>query len=297
MIPIIRLCAVLMAAGTALAYSSALQAELRESLTLESPALGRKMRYSLYLPETAAAAGPLPVLYLLHGLGGNERDWQTLGKIEVMADRLIAGKAMPPIAIVMPDAGNSWYVNSAAHGPYEDAILEDLIPKAETRHGVGGRAANRAVAGLSMGGYGALRLAFRNPEKFAMTGALSAAIFPDLARQEDITEQQTGFFKGAFGTPFDIATFNRQNFFSDIPSLAATRLRPAIFITVGDDDGFGLYEGNLKLFLTLKRAGVPVEFRVTDGDHAWRLWRAQIEHILRYYGRVLGARAGQTGLN
>lgn len=293
----IRLAAFLAALGAGLTLGGGVQAELRESLTLESPALGREMKYALYLPGTEATAKPLPVLYLLHGLGGNERDWQSLGRIEDMADRLIAEKAVPPLAIVMPDGGNSWYVNSAAHGRYEDAILEDLVPGVETRHSIGGRAAIRAVAGLSMGGYGALRLAFRNPSKFAMTGSLSAAIFPDLARREDVTEQQIGFFKGAFGTPFEVAAFNRENFFSDIPALAAAKTRPAIFITVGDDDGFGLYEGNIALYLALKRARVPVEFRVTDGNHTWRLWREEIEHVLRYYGQVLRTGAGPAGLN
>ncbi|WP_193182148.1 alpha/beta hydrolase [Nisaea sediminum] len=273
-----------------LSLMAAAAADLQESLSLESPALGREMKYSLYLPEQRS--GVLPALYLLHGLGGNERDWQTLGEIRQTADRLIAEKAIPPLAIVMPDAGNSWYINSPAHGAYEDAILKDLIPQVEVRHSIGGTAADRAIAGLSMGGYGALRLAFRNPGTFAMTGALSAAIFPDLARREDVTEQQIGFFKGAFGTPFDIAAFNRENFFADIPSLAAAKARPAIFVTVGDDDGFGLYEGNVALYLALKRAGVPVEFRMTDGNHTWKLWREEIEDVLRYYGEVLRARAG-----
>jgi enterochelin esterase family protein len=282
--------AILAAGAVYLSLIAAAAADLQESLSLKSPALGREMKYSLYLPEQSS--GSLPALYLLHGLGGNERDWQTLGKIRQTADRLIAEKAIPPIAIVMPDAGNSWYVNSPVHGAYEDAILKDLIPAVEARHGIGGTAADRAVAGLSMGGYGALRLAFRNPGTFAMTGALSAAIFPDLARREDVTEQQIGFFKGVFGSPFDIAAFNRENFFADIPSLAAAKTRPAIFVTVGDDDGFGLYEGNVALYLALKRAGVPVEFRITDGNHTWRLWREEIEEVLRYYGEVLRARAG-----
>lgn len=264
-------------------------AELRESLSLESAALGKRMDYSLYLPDMAG--GTLPVLYLLHGLGGNERDWQKLGKIEATADRLIAQGAIPPLAIVMPDAANSWYVNSPAHGAYEDAILTDLIQHIEATHDVGGDRDSRAIAGLSMGGYGALRLAFRNPARFALTGALSAAIFPDLMRPEDVTLQQIKFFKGAFGTPFDVAEFNRQNFFSEISSLATAPQRPEIFVTVGDDDGFGLYEGNVALYLALRDAKVPVEFRVTDGNHTWRLWRQEIETILRYYGRMLRARA------
>jgi len=267
-------------------------AELRESLSMESPALDREIKYSLFLPSlphSSPARAPMPVLYLLHGLGGHERDWQKLGKVTETASRLIESGAIPPIAIVMPDGVNSWYVNSAKHGRYEDALLEDLIPKVERDHEIGGSRSRRAIAGLSMGGYGALRLAFRYPSRFAMTAGLSAAIFPNLTRPEDVSRQQIGFFKGTFGEPFDVADFNRQNFFSNIPSLKAASERPAIWITVGDDDGFRLYEGNIALYLALKRAGIPVEFRLTDGNHTWRLWRSEIENILRYYGRILTA--------
>ena len=243
------------------------------------------MKYSLFLPEAQSAR--LPVLYLLHGLGGHERDWQALGHIAQTATRLIRQNAIPPMAIVMPDGANSWYVNSEKHGLYEDALLEDLIPETERTHGFGGDRSRRAIAGLSMGGYGAFRLAFRYPDRFAMTAGLSAAIFPDLEAAEDVSRQQIGFFKGVFGEPFDVAEFNRQNFFSDIPSLMAIDERPAIWITVGDDDGFGLYEGNIALYQALKQADIPVEFRMTDGNHTWRLWRAEIENVLRYYGRVL----------
>ncbi|MEQ8335162.1 alpha/beta hydrolase family protein [Nisaea sp.] len=271
------------------AVPTAAAGELKESLSIESPSLGREMTYSIFLPDPAP--GPLPVLYLLHGLGGHERDWQVLGKIEETASRLIREAAIPPMAIVMPDGANSWYVNSPAHGRYEDAILNDLIPMVEQKHRVGGDRSRRGIAGLSMGGYGAFRLAFRNPGTFSMTAGLSAAIFPDLKKPGDVSNQQIGFFKGAFGEPFDVAAFNRQNFFSDIPSLKAASTRPAIWITVGDDDGFRLYEGNIALYLALKQAGIPVEFRMTDGNHTWRLWRSEIESVLRFYGRILRARA------
>ena len=267
-----------------LTFASA-DAELKESLSVESPALNGPMKYSLFLPEAQSAR--LPVLYLLHGLGGHEGDWQTLGHIAQTATRLIRQNAIPPMAIVMPDGANSWYVNSEKHGLYEDALLEDLIPETERTHGFGGDRSRRAIAGLSMGGYGAFRLAFRYPDRFAMTAGLSAAIFPDLEAAEDVSRQQIGFFKGVFGEPFDVAEFNRQNFFSDIPSLVAIDERPAIWITVGDDDGVGLYEGNIALYQALKQADIPVEFRMTDGNHTWRLWRAEIENVLRYYGRVL----------
>lgn len=280
----------LLAAFLLLAFlAPAAHADYRNDLAIESPALGRKLKYALYLP--AEKSGTLPVLFLLHGLGGNERNWEEMGRISETADRLIAEGALPPLGIVMPDGGDSWYVNSQKHGNYENALLRDLVPETEARHDLGKSRNRRAVAGLSMGGYGAFRLAFRVPDRFLLTAGLSAAIFPDLATDMDVTDQQLGFFKGAFGTPFEVARFNRENFFSGIPGLTAQKRRPHIYITVGDDDGFGLYRGNIALYLALREAQVPVEFRMTDGDHSWQLWRQEIETVLRYYGRLLRTEA------
>lgn len=280
------LLALLFAAGLAPAHGIA--GTLLESLSFDSPALGRPMRYSIYLPD--GAGKDLPVLYLLHGLGGRETDWQEAGKIEATAERLIAEGALPPVAIVMPDGGDSWYVNSPRHGRFEDALIADLPAHVEHLHGVSADPAKRAIAGLSMGGYGALRLAFRHPERFRVVASLSGAIFPDLAKTSDVSRQQVEFFSGAFGEPFEPALFNRENFYREVPRLARLGQAPAIYLTVGDDDGFGLYEGNFALYIALRHAKVPVELRITDGDHTWPLWAEEIEEVLRFWGEALNGR-------
>ena len=269
--------------GTALAGGS-----VETSLRAESPILGRDLAYSVYLPKPMPDT-PLPVIYLLHGLGGNERDWLRIGKIRETADALIAKGDIPPLAIVMPGAGNSWYVDSAAHGSVESALLGDFFPHVEKVHGLRTDAKGRFVAGLSMGGYGALRLAILHPGRFRGAASLSGAIFPDLASTTEITNGQIRMFKGAFGEPFAPDIYNRLNFFTGLRAFKAAKPRPDLYISVGDDDGFRLYEGAVDLYLRLKRLRLPVEMRIVDGDHNWRLWRDDIIPVLRYFGSILRA--------
>jgi enterochelin esterase-like enzyme len=239
------------------------------------------------VPEPSEA--PPAVLYLLHGLGSNERDWPRIGKIRQTADRLISRGEIPPLAIVMPAAGNSWYVDSALHGAIEIALLKDFIPGVEQTHGLRSDRDGRFVGGLSMGGYGALRLAILHSARFRGAASLSGAIFPDLASAGAVSKGQIRMFKGAFDEPFAPGTYNRLNFFSRLEAFKAAGQRTKLFISVGDDDGFRLYEGAVQLYLRLKRLRLPVEMRVVDGDHNWRLWRKDIIPALRFIGSVLRA--------
>lgn len=270
----------------------AVAGEVRRALAAESPALGRPLPYAIYLPDGyESGKRRYPMLLLLHGLGGDEGDWLGMGDIAGTLDRLIAEGALPPLIVVMPAGADSWYVDSAdigGAGDYHSAIVGDLLAHVDGTWRTMGDRAGRLVAGLSMGGYGALRLAFVRPELFAAAASLSGAIFPDLSAQTDVSAGQVRMFRGVFGAPFDVARFNRLNLFGRIPALAAMEDPPALFLTVGDDDGFGLYRGSLLLFLALTEAGVPAELRVTDGDHAWSLWRREIETVLRFFAEVLG---------
>ena len=261
--------------------------DVQTTLKAPSAVLQRGIAYSLYLPEKAAS--PLPVLYLLHGLGGNERDWLRIGKIRRTADRLITENTIPPMAIVMPGAGNSWYVDSAAHGPIASALMEHFIPHVERHHGFRSDRGGRFIAGLSMGGCGALRLAILHPDRFRAAASLSGAIFPDLANAGQVSKGQIRMFKGAFGVPFAPSKYNSLNFYSKLHALKDTKPRPDLFISEGDDDGFRLYEGAVELYLRLKRLRLPVEMRIVDGDHNWRLWRDDIVPVLKHFGAILRA--------
>src|SRR6187401_859040 len=136
-----------------------------------SAALGRTMKYRVLLPsDYATSGGQYKTLYLLHGLTGDYMDWSTRTDLARMAHGL-------PLVIVMPDGENSWYVNTADKGPrFEDYIADDLVKDVERKYRVIRSRYGRAIAGLSMGGYGALRIALKRPGVFVAAGGFSSAL-------------------------------------------------------------------------------------------------------------------------
>ena len=149
-----------------------------EQISVPSEVLGRPIAVTVYRPDETIPKAGWPVLYLLHGLHGGNRDWQLLGSIKETLDRLIETGRIRRMVVVMPDAGNSWYVNSAdVNGPgdYETALLNELPQIIEKRYSPHCNRGTRAIAGLSMGGFGALRFAFKRPDRFAAVASLSGA--------------------------------------------------------------------------------------------------------------------------
>ena len=141
-----------------------------------SAALSRNWSYTVYLPTGYESSNlRYPVLYLLHGNGGNRYSWINDGHIQQTADVLIARGDIPPCLIVMPDAGTSWYVDRKEN--METAVTKDLIADVEQNWRALSTRTGRLVGGLSMGGYGAMRLSLKYPEMFAAAALLSPAIY------------------------------------------------------------------------------------------------------------------------
>ena len=283
-------------------------ASTMEELSVPSTALGRPISVSIYRPDGPVPKAGWPVLYLLHGLHGNNRDWSLLGSVRETLDRLIAAKLIRPMVVVMPDAGNSWYVDSAAvNGPgnYETAMLDDLPQVIEERFSPHCQRGSRAIAGLSMGGFGALRLALTRPDRFVAVASLSGALWQNIPAgqvKDGLWRGGNGYFQkidaetvvrgidlppegehfgGAFGTPFDARRFNQANVFTLLARQVKAQVElPAIYLTVGDKDSHDLWRGSIALFETLMADRVKAELRVTDGDHDWALWRQAIEGAL-----------------
>ena len=269
----------------------AVAGDVRTGLRADSPALNKPLTYSLYLPEGYSGAGTFPVIYLLHGYGGNDREWLERGKLEEILDALIEAGEIPPLIAVMPDAEKSWYVDSAetgGPGDYETAIVRDLLDHVDARYRTNRARSHRMIAGLSMGGYGALRLAFFHPDKFAAVASFSGALFegvgvPGAGQQGGNTlEAAQKWYGGAFGRPFDPDRYIALSPFARVATLARQQEAMRILITCGDDDYFNFYEGSADLFADLRRAGVAAEMRIDDGGHNWQLWRGQFVAAIRY---------------
>lgn len=261
----------------------ALAGTLKERQSFQSDALDQKINYTIYLPDGYNSdERSYPVVYLLHGYGGDDADWVRYGDIGFTADRLMAKNAVPPMIIVMPDGGNSWYVNAEGEGSrYEDAVMELVEHVDKTYHTIPERA-SRAIGGLSMGGYGAAHLAFKHPDTFAAVTVMSGALYEGVPPESILPglDRET-LFEGTFGTPFSPQAWQANNPFTLVKQITPDEA-PAVYLTVGDDDVFSFYEGTLRLYEALKQAEIPAELRITDGEHSWNVWSDAVEGALLF---------------
>lgn len=238
-----------------------------------SAALDREMPYRVLTPAAADAAGRrYPVLYLLHGLGGHFTDWTKY-------TRLAHHLAGAGLIVVMPEGANSWYVNwhDGADEGWEDYLSRDLIAEVDARFPTDARRESRFIAGLSMGGYGALRMGLKHPEQYAIAASLSGAL--------DVTRRETYGWDDGIRAEF-LRTFGpmgsarrREDDVMALASRAGPSALPFFYIDCGADDPF--LPGNREVAAILQKRKVPYEYRETPGRHNWPYWDRQIVEVLR----------------
>ncbi len=253
---------------------------VHERLTIGSELMGEEVHYSIYLPpDYETASRSYPIVYLLHGFGDDDTGWIQMGEVDRIVDGAIATGELPPMIIVMPDGGVTWYINSADGSvPWEDMFLQELMPHVENEYRVREGKRFRGVAGLSMGGWGALTLSMRHPELFAGAAAFSAGVFPD----ESVVEMEQDTFDWLLGQPLGAGLAGEaritDHFRAHSPhQLAATAdleqlISVRYWIDCGDDDFLSANNGVLHAQM-LERE-IPHEYRVRDGQHSWEYWRS-----------------------
>ena len=211
---------------------------------------GEPFYYTVYLPDGYDTdTRSYPVVYLLHGWSGQDTDWVRFGDAAFVADRLISTNAVPPLILVMADAGNSWYVDGPDYGRFEAAFL-GLIEHVDATYRTVPERSSRAVAGLSMGGYGTARFAIKYPERFAAAAVMSGAIFPEVPA--DAGE----LFAEAFGSPIDRSRYRRELPETLLRRWTPDTQKPSFYVTVGDDDTLTPYALSTRLHGALERAGI-----------------------------------------
>lgn len=244
-----------------------------QDVSFFSAALQRQMPYRVFLPAKLVPGKKLPVVYLLHGGNGNFRDWSNRSDVSQYAAR--------GLILVMVQGDFSYYQNAAQkpEDKYEDYLLNDLISDVEARFPAAKGRENRAIIGISMGGFAVARLALSRPELFSFVGALSPSI--DVCQRRFHLKEWWRLTK-IFG-----AVGSKTRTMSD-PFLLVQSANPVVtpytYLTVGEQEP--LLEPNRRFAARLREYHFAYEFHTKPGGHDWGEWDSQvpgcIESLLRH---------------
>lgn len=273
------------------------QGRVLESLTMESELLKGPVKYSVYLPpDYDKSERSYPVLYLLHGYSGNETVWIQFGEVDRMADDAIKEGEVSSFIIIMPDGKTSWYCNDyQGLEPYEDMFIREFIPFIEKQYRIRSKKEFRAIAGLSMGGYGALNFAMKYNHLFSTCVAFSSGIFTDM-EIANMPDSIYGILDGIYGKNLKGNERINENWKNNSPlylvkTIPVDKLSSVRFyIDCGDDDF--LFRGNSNLHNLMRDLKIPHEYRVRDGGHNWKYWKeglpAGLSFINKSFIREIG---------
>lgn len=232
----------------------------------KSISIGKQSSMCVILPD---GPGPYPVLYLLHGLSDDHTIWHRRTSIERCVEPL-------PLIVVMPDGDRSFYVNHPGPGgaAYEDHIVKDVVGFVDRTFPTIADRTARAIAGQSMGGYGALMLAMRHPESFCAACSHSGAVgftHEPLADRPDIN---------ALAQALDPAQYDC---FELARKIASSPRLPAMRMDCGTDDF--LIEPNRAFHAHLDQLGIEHEYAEHPGEHGWAYWDRHVPQTLAFVMR------------
>lgn len=294
--------------------------------TLWSQALGVKKAVVVYLPPSydADRSKRYPVAYYLHGLTGDETNWSKQGQIQTVMDSLVA-KGAPEMILVMPDGDDGWYTTwnllitvdqckkaklsrenpdtyCVPWGHYDDYVAYDLVQWTDGKYRTKADRAHRGIAGLSMGGYGAISLALGYPNQFAAAASHSGVLSPLYAGPHPFTPPvqygagDMAALEQGWGRmwPYVAPVFGGRDSTGWWPRDPARRLQrlvaakqpvPALFADVGTEDG--LADQSRAFRYEAERAGVSVVYHEWPGKHDWPYWRAHVGESLSFLAGVI----------
>ena len=241
---------------------------------IRSQILNQPVHYCVLLPPgyDTSSKRTYPVLYYLHGLGENEQTLFQTGGWNLIDD-LHRQSKIGDFLIATPEAKASFYVNSAdGRVRYGDFFLREFILRIEGKYHVRRELAARAISGVSMGGYGALRFAFAYPDMFSAVSAQSAALMT--ATPQELTaairagSPVVTLLGPVFGNPIDVAHWNANSPFVLAQRNKAAIKHLAIYFNCGREDGFQFDTGAKALDRQLQAEGIKHDFHLYPGDHS-----------------------------
>ena len=261
---------------------------------INSRILKRAVHYCVQLPPDYDADGAkqrrFPVLYFLHGLGQNEQTLFNTGGWSLIED-LRRQHKITDFLIVGPDGGRSFYINSADNSlRYSDFFLQEFMPFIESRYRVRPGRQGRAITGISMGGYGALRFAFAHPELFSAVSAQSAALITQTPPELNAAGQSNGplsrLLGPAFGQPISLPHWKQNSVFALAKINRAGLRNLAIYFNCGQTDDFGFEDGAAALHQQLQGETVKHEYHSYPGDHSLTYFLSHMGEVMEFHSRA-----------
>lgn len=273
--------------------SAASQTATVQSLKLDSKLMARAMPYRVVLPLDYEKAKDkrFPVIYLLHGLTGNFANWTDSAKLAQYA-------ANYNFIIVTPEGANGWYTDSATvpNDKYESYIIKELIPEIDKNYRTLTDRKSRAIAGLSMGGYGSLKFGMKYPQMFVLAGSFSGAL-PAASwsaktlgnNWKALTDSITSVY-GDEGS----ATRAENDIYKMAREMTPEKVKelPFLYLDCGTEDFLIQMNRDFQAILFEKK--IPHEFRQLPGAHNWKFWDAQVQEFLQLSEKFMTAAQAKT---
>jgi len=272
------------------------QAQSRvDCAALNSRILKQAVRYCVLLPPNydTAAGKRFPVLYFLHGLGDNEQTLINTGGWDLI-DNLRRQRQIGDFLIVTPEGKRSFYINSVGGSSnYGDFFLREFMPAIERKYRTPAGRNARAITGMSMGGYGALRLAFAYPQLFSAVSAQSPALITESPQQLNAAMGSGSplleMLADIFGRPINVSHWRQNN-----PFLLATKnkiaiRKLAIYFNCGSNDNYGFEKGAQALHQQLQAEGIAHEYHLYPGDHSLPYFLTHLSETMKFHSAVFQA--------
>jgi S-formylglutathione hydrolase FrmB len=258
-----------------------------ELALVDSQLLGRRLGFTILRPPPALDGDdrPLPLVYLLHGLGDNCRALDKHGVSDLLVAAMDQGR-MPRANVIMPSGERGFYVDwYDGSRPYEAHIVEEVLPAAERILAAGPVTRERRhIAGVSMGGIGALQIGLRHADRFASIASISGPVLDEHQAVEHLQKSFTRWlvnFRRVFGDGSDREFLETHNPWS-IVRRRAPDLGQRLFIAAGAAEKPFFLETTLAFHSFLEQQGVPHGFELYPGRHGWRFWKAVLPRALSY---------------
>ncbi len=266
----------------------AAQAAKVDTLVIESPSMQKTLKAGVVTPEgyKKKKNGPYPVLYLLHGYGGNFSNWLKVppqkGLLQSMADKY-------QVIIVTPEGGfSSWYYDSPIDksSQYETFVSQELVQLIDRKYKTIKDRSGRFISGLSMGGHGALYLSARHPELYLAAGSMSGSVNVAAIDREKLLQS----IEAVLGPKEEKQQLFEQNSIVHmVPQLKQSGVH--FIIDCGVDDF--LIEDNRELHRRLVAEKVPHDYIERPGAHSWTYWSNALEYHLIFFQKVRASSAQQ----